>query len=124
MATEQRAVQIVRMGTLTVYEISEDELRQIETGGPSSLMLNFGIGALSVGIGIGATLIAAGPTTSRAAFDVLVILTVVGILAGLVLLSVWRRLAKRTGSVIQMVRQRGQSQITASITTISGSTGS
>ena len=126
MNTEQRAVQVVRMGTLTVYEISSDELRLIEAGGPSSVLLNFGIGGISLGLGIGgATLLAAGPVASRYVFDVLVILTVMGVVGGLIMLLIWRRLAKQTRSIVQTVRERAQTQVTtASITTMSGSVGS
>lgn len=40
------------MGTLTVYEISDDELRLIESGGPSSVLLDFGIGGISLGLAL------------------------------------------------------------------------
>lgn len=119
---EQRVVQVVKMGTLTLYEISEDELRLIEAGDPSSVFLNFGIFALSLGVGIGTTLLAAGEIRSRVVFDVLVILTGLGVLAGIVLLFLWRRSAKQTRSVIQAVRERGKTQFTAATvtTTVSG----
>jgi hypothetical protein len=120
MNTEQRAVQVVRMGTLTVYEITEDELRLVESGDPSSILLNFGIAGLSLGGGIGATLLTAGKVESLHVFVILVILTIVGVLGGLVLLVLWRRQAKRTQSIISVVRGRAQTQITtASITTSS-----
>lgn len=111
MNTEQRAVQVVRMGTLTVYEITDDELRLIEAGGPSSTFLNFGIGSMSLGLGIGTTLLAAGPVETRAVFDTLVILTIVGVLAGAVLLILWRQMAKRTTSTIAGVRERAGTQV-------------
>ncbi len=117
MNTEQRAVQVVRMGTLTVYEISDEQLRLIETGDPSSVLLNFGIGGISLGIGIGVTLLSGGPIALYV-FVVLVLLTLVGILGGLVLLVLWRRHAKQTKSLIATIRAGGPTQITtASITT-------
>ncbi len=125
MNMEQRAVQIIRMGTLTVYEITDDELRLIETGGPASTLLNFGIGSLSLSVGIFATLLSGGPISSRIISDTLVILTALGLLAGVVLLVLWRRFAKQTSSTIAGVRDRAkiQAQVTATqiITTFESS---
>jgi hypothetical protein len=118
MNTEHRAVKIIKMGTLTVYEISEDELRLIEAGDPSSTLLNFGIGALSLGIGILATMLTGGEIKSALALNVLLVVTVLGIAGGAVLLVLWYRTTKRTKSVITTVRERAKVQMTsASITT-------
>jgi hypothetical protein len=118
---EQRAVQVVRMGTLTLYEITADELRLIEAGDPSSIFLNFGLVSGSAGLGVGATMLAGGDIASRATYDTLVIITIIGLLAGVVLLVLWRRSAKQTRSVIQTVRERSRTQISTASLTVSGS---
>lgn len=112
------------MGTLTLYEITSDELRQLELGDPSSTYFNIGCSSISLAVGIGTTLLAGGEVASRVAFDVLVILTVIGMLAGFVLLVLWRRQAKHTGSVSKIVRERShkQFQSVASLTVTQTST--
>ncbi len=109
----------MRLGTLTVYEVTDDELRLIEAGDPSTVLFNFGIGSASLGVGIGATLLAS-TVTSMPIFIVLVLLTIVGILAGVVLLVFWRRMARKTSSLIATVRARAKTQY-MSATLASGS---
>src|SRR3954470_22858908 len=98
---EQRSVVVIRMGTLTLYEITDEELRHIEAGGPSSTFLNFGLVSFSLGVGVGTTMLAGGEISSRPIFDTLTILTIISLLAGIVLLELWRRSMKDRRSVIQ-----------------------
>jgi len=39
-----------KLGSISLYEVTEDELNILERGSPSSTYLNFSIGLLSIGI--------------------------------------------------------------------------
>ena len=118
--SEQRTVQVVRMGKLTIYEITSDELRQLEVGNPSSTLLNFSSSALALGVGIGATLLTGGAISSRVMSDLLMIIAVLSLAGGVILLVLWRRYSKLTTSVGATIRERGAA--TAAITQVSRAT--
>ena len=95
------AVQIryVGIGQLTLYLVSEDELRMIETGGPSATLLNLAVGFLFLAAGLLGSLLLSEPSKSIYKFNVFVILLVCSFIAGGVLLIVWspNRMADRYG---------------------------
>jgi len=93
------------MGQLTFYLVSDEELRMIESGGPSSTYLNLAIGLLSVGSGIGASLVLSEPT-SIYKFIVVIALTVGSLIAGFVLLVLWLRSSKEATNTIARIRAR------------------
>jgi hypothetical protein len=103
--TEQPVIRYVPMGTITVYWVSEDELRLIETGGPSSVYLNFAIALLSIG-GTFLASLALSDVRSMKVFVVFVVLMVVSLLAGLILLVLWRRASRSSQNTIQAIRSR------------------
>lgn len=99
------AIRRARLGTLTIYEISEAELETIERGSPESLFLNFSIFLLSVAISFSVSL-ATTTITSNRTFQVFVIITVIGYLSGLILLAMWWRSYKSTRSITDTIRKR------------------
>ena len=98
-------VRYVGMGEITIYLVSEDELRMIEAGGPSSTYLNLAIFFLSVGASFLASLLLSEPKSIKR-FIVVVALTVGSLIAGFVLLLVWRRSSKDATNTIQGIRAR------------------
>jgi hypothetical protein len=98
-------VRYVGMGEITIYLVSEDELRMLETGGPSSTYLNLAIFFLSVGASFLASLLLSEPKSIKR-FIVVVALTVGSLIAGFVLLLVWRRSSKDATNTIQGIRAR------------------
>ena len=78
----------------------------IESGGPSSTYLNLAIGFLSVGAGIGASLLLSDPKSIHR-FIVVVVLTIGCLIAGFILLVLWLRSSKEASNVIARIRARG-----------------
>lgn len=94
-----------RLDTLNVYEISENELENLERGGPESLLLNFAIFFLSNAISFTVTLMLSSvDIKSNRVFAVLVIVCVVSWVAAIVLGGLWissNRSKKRTIRIIK-----------------------
>ena len=102
------AVQIryVGIGQLTLYLISEDELRMIESGGPSATLLNLAIGFLFLASGLLGSLLLSEPAKSIYEFNIFIILLVCSFIAGVVLLIVWFRFRKDAAETIKRIRKR------------------
>ena len=99
-------IRTVSIGQLTVYFVSDDELRMIESGAPSSTYLNLAILFLSVGASFLASLLLSEPK-SIYRFIVIIVLTIWSLIAGFVLLVLWRRSSKDASNVINRIRARG-----------------
>ena len=100
------SIRYVGIGQLTVYFVSEDELRMIESGGPSSTYLNLAIFFLSVAASFLISLLLAEPK-SIYKFTVIVVMITGTAIAGLVLLVLWLRSSKSASNVIRQIRARG-----------------
>ena len=106
MANGQEPVfRYVGMGTITIYHVSEDELRILELGEPSSMYLNFAVGFLSVAASFGASLALAEVKSDRI-FTVLVIVAIGSAIAGGTLLGLWRRASQSSRTIVQGIRRR------------------
>lgn len=95
----------VRIGTLTIFEISESELETLGRGSPDSVYLTFGVFLLSVAISLSVVL-ATTTITSNRGFQVFVIATIIGYLGGLILLTVWWHNHRSTKAIIHAIRSR------------------
>jgi hypothetical protein len=95
----------VPLGRITVYHVTETELDGLGRGSPDSVFLTFGVFALTAGLSFLASLLAMdAPTTSVLA--VFVVLTAVGILAGLVLLALWWVFRRGNKTLIETIKAR------------------
>ena len=97
------AIEWVPIGTLTVYHVTEQELDQLEKGGPESIYFGFSIFLLSTGI---AFLISVCTTTfaTERQFNIFFLVSLVGLTGGILLLVVWlvsRRSTKRVADIIR-----------------------
>jgi len=94
-----------RVQSVSVYEITERELSILEIGPQSSIFLNFAIFLLSVSISF---LIALFTTTiaSERTFAIFVVITAVGLVAGMVLLAVWYRGHRSVSDTIVKIKGR------------------
>jgi hypothetical protein len=117
------SIRFVGFGQLTIYLVSDEELRLIESGGPSATYLNLAIGLLSVGVGIVASLLLAGTPTSIYRFTVVVVIAVGALIAGFILLVLWKRSAKDAATTIRRIRARGAAGGPGSSTIIDNSGG-
>lgn len=80
------AIRRVRIQQLTIYEISEEELKALEAGSPVSLHLNFAVFLLSVAVSFAIALATTTFTNDRA-FLTFVLVFIVASVIGLFLLS-------------------------------------
>jgi hypothetical protein len=90
---------------LTIYDVTEAELEILERGSPDSLYLNFAIALLSTAVSFSAAL-ATTTIPSDRTFQVFVILTTLGWVAGIVLLSLWFRTRQSVSAVAAAIRKR------------------
>jgi hypothetical protein len=94
-----------RVDSLTVYEVTDHELDELSRGGPTSLLLNFGLFLLSAGISF---LIALVTTTidSTRAFCVFVIVVVVSFIGGIILLLLWNANRQSLKKLLKRIKER------------------
>jgi len=91
--------------TVRIFDVTEDELDEMERGTPSSLYLDFAIFCISVGLSFLVSLCTTGSIPERV-FTVFVVIVAVGLLIGLILLALWWRTYKSTQEVIKRIRKR------------------
>lgn len=94
-----------KIGVLKVHLISDEELTRLEHGAGQSLFLNIGIGVLSIAISFLISLLTT-PIPSNRIFTVFVIITVVGLLAGIVLMILWLYTRKPICQLANEIRDR------------------
>jgi len=99
-------VRYVTMGQLIVYFVSEDQLRMIERGAPSSAYFNLATFFLSSGASFLVSLLLSKPG-SIYTFTVMVALVIGTLITGFVLLVLWFRSRKDVSDVIKEIRDRG-----------------
>ena len=99
------AIRLGKIGVLKVHQISDDELSRLEHGSGQSLFLNFAIAVLSVAISF---LISLLTTTfnSDKLFYIFVIITVIGFLAGIILIILWWYTRQPISKLVQEIRNR------------------
>lgn len=93
--------------SLDVFEITEDELQQLEAGSPSSTILNFSIFALSSGLSLLSSLMSLSTTSDRVYVTILT-LCAIGLFSGVVLLSVWLRMRRSSKKIVSRIRDRAK----------------
>lgn len=94
-----------RLGSITVYDVTEDELEILENGSPNSIYLNFAIGLTSIGVSFFITIFATEIKNIKT-YVVFWVIAVITTLAGVVLFVVWRRSNKGMKNVIKRIRDR------------------
>lgn len=94
-----------RVDSLSLYEITDNELDALAKGSPTSLYLNFAICLLST-----ATSFLIALLTSTITNEILkvfiVVIVVVGYILGVLLLLLWLRSRKSVGGVVKRIKQR------------------
>lgn len=101
---EQITVDRAKFDSITLYEISEEELEKIEQGSPTSDYLNFALVLLTTFINFVATLALA--TVTGKAFTFFVVITVVSGILGTILLIIWLRSRGDSKSTFRKIRSR------------------
>ena|ERR1700741_5521248 len=93
------------IGTLTVYHVTEQELDQLEKGGPESTYFGFSIFLLSTGIAFLISVCTATFSSERQ-FNIFFLVTLVGLIGGFLLLIVWLVSRRSTTRVAKAIRDR------------------
>jgi hypothetical protein len=94
-----------RVDSLTVYEVTDYELSVLEQGSPSSTYFNFAIALLSVFASFLITLLTTDIKSQRT-FDSFLITTIIGFLAGAMLMVLWYRSKSSVSDVLNSIHQR------------------
>ena len=95
----------VNVDSLTFYEITEDELSELEKGSQGSIFLNFSIFLLSEAISFLVVLSTTKIDDIRI-YTLFLVFTVVGFIIGLVLLGLWLKEFLFSTSVAKKIRNR------------------
>jgi len=95
----------VPLGKITIYPVTEQELTALEKGSPESIFLTFSIFCLSVGVSAVLSIFAIDTNNLRVLVIYLVI-SILGMMIGVVLLCLWYVFRKDGHSVIQSIRSR------------------
>jgi len=99
-----RRVNVGRVDSLTLYEITDYELDQLEQGSPSSLQLNFACALLPLGIGFIVTL--STTEVNGKTYTVFVMVAVLSLIVGLFLLASWWTSRKSNSSIVSKIKER------------------
>lgn len=91
--------------SITLYEVSEDELNTIEQGSPSSTYLNIAISLLSIFLALLITLLTVSITDIKI-YTFFVIVTVVAFVGGIVLFILWLGTRTSTKTIFKRIRDR------------------
>lgn len=94
-----------KVDSLTVYEVTEHELDQLEKGLPASLFLNFSIPFITTGISFFIALLTTTIESDRM-FNVFVIITIISFIAGVILFILWYRDRKSIKVLITKIKDR------------------
>ena len=95
-----------RVGSLSIYEIKEDELNTIEKGSTTSLYLNFSIFLLSIAASFLIALLTSDFTNKLFTFTIFCVVMAVGFIIGLILLMIWFKVKDEFKEVIKTIKQR------------------
>ena len=94
-----------KVDSLSLYEITDYELDNLEKGMPSSLFLNFGIALITISISFLIALITTQIPSERT-FTVFTVIVVLGFIIGLVLIVFWLRTRRQLTSLIRKIKSR------------------
>lgn len=109
-----------RVDCVTLYEVSESELDQLEAGSPATLQLNFAIFCFSMAMTSVTSLLTANFRSDKWMIAFMVA-TIVGAILGTFFSVAWFRNRNSVQKIIQRIRQRVQTEpTTAAMVNIEG----
>jgi len=94
-----------KLGSISLYDVTEDELSLLERGSPASTYLNFAIGLLSIGISFFISIFSTKIEDIKV-YVVFWIIALVTTIGGIILFVVWRQANKSAENVIQRIKNR------------------
>lgn len=99
---------IIKRGSLTslsIYEVTDYELDILESGGPSSLYLNFSIFLISIGVSFFITLMTTEIPKEKT-YNFFLVSTILSLIIGVILLIIWRKSHASTTNLCVKIRGR------------------
>ncbi|MBU0460039.1 MAG: hypothetical protein KJ597_01020 [Nanoarchaeota archaeon] len=102
-----------KLGSLNIYEVTEDELEKLETGGSDPIYLNFAIFTLSIALSFFITLVTTTIESNRI-FITFLIITIIGFLSGIILLIIWWRSKRSIKDLVKKIKDRLQQKVDVS----------
>ncbi len=97
-----------RVGSVTIYEVKENELETLERGSPNSIYLNFGIALISIGLSFLITLLTVELKDKIIVFTVFALITIVTLIIGFFLMVIWYRSNNDIKTIFKEIRARLQ----------------
>lgn len=94
-----------KIDSLSVYEVTDSELKTLERGSPSSIYLNFAILLISIGFSFFISLVSLDIESVKL-FSTFLVFTLVGGIGGVVLLFLWYRERGEVSDVIKSIQDR------------------
>ncbi len=94
-----------RFDSLSIYEVTDNELEILEKGSPSSTYLNFAILLLSMGFSFLANVLTVDIASIKV-FALFIMLMFIGIILGIILIVLWYRENDTTSEVIKKIKNR------------------
>lgn len=108
-SADEITIDRARINSITLYDVTEDELSIIERGSPSSNYLNFSIALLSIGIS-GLVSLFTTKIENVVTLIVFVCATIICLIIGIFLLVLWRKFSKGSDDIFQKIRSRKNPQ--------------
>lgn len=96
-----------RLQRLTIYEVEESELAILERGSLDTTFLNLAVALLSMSVSLSVALLTAEFPSDRV-WTAFLVITVVGYVAGVIMLLVWWRSRVSVAACAKNIRQRLQ----------------
>ena len=99
------AIRRARLDNLTIYEISEGELSIIEKGSPDSIYLTISIALITLAVSFLGSLLLTDIKSNAILFTFIAIV-VVGFIAGIILLILWKQSSSSVADCVATIRRR------------------
>lgn len=103
------AVRRARVDSLLLYEVTESELQELESGGSASVLLNFSILLFSTAAAFLIALLSTDIESNRT-FMVFVVFTTVGFVGGFILFVIWWKARQTVGALVARIKSRMPSE--------------
>ena len=95
-----------RVDSVSIYELSEGELSNIENGSRNSIFLNFAIFLISIAFSFLIAILTANFKDKQTVLIIFIVLTIVGFIGGAFLLILWIKMKDDFEETIKKIKRR------------------
>ncbi len=102
-----KEIRVIRgkVDSLSIYEITDQELDILEKGSPDSIYLNFSIFLLSIGLSFLLSLLTLNIQSVKL-FTLFSIFSVIGLIGGILLLILWNKTKISVSGIVTKIKSR------------------